>query len=72
MCEDIRGGHKAQVKRLYASYLGEKCGTYLKPVLTRLNKQMDRRLVKTFLGLVIVLLMHRHRNQGMVLSELGG
>jgi hypothetical protein len=72
MCEDARGGHKAQVKRLYANYLGEKCGAYLKPVLTRLNKQMDRRLVKTFLGLVIVLLMHRHRNQGMVLSELGG
>lgn len=72
MCEDTRGGYETQVKRLYASYLGEKCGAYLKPVLTRLNKQMDRRLVKTFLGLVIVLLMHRHRNQGMVLSELGG
>jgi hypothetical protein len=72
MCEDTRREHKAQVKRLYAGYLGERCGGYLKPVLTRLNKQMDRRLVKTFYGLVMVLLMHRHRNQGMVLSELGG
>jgi hypothetical protein len=72
MSEDTRREHKAQVNRLYASYLGERCGAYLKPVLTRLNKRMDRRLVKTFFGLVMVLLIHRHRNQGMVLSELGG
>jgi hypothetical protein len=33
---------------------------------------MDRRLVETFLALVIVLIMHRHRNHGLLLSELGG
>jgi hypothetical protein len=29
-------------------------------------------LVKTFLGLVMAILMHRHRNHGLLLSELGG
>ena len=28
--------------------------------------------METFLGLVLVVIMHRHRNQGLVLSELGG
>ncbi len=32
---------------------------------------VDRRLVKTLLDLVLVILMHRHRNQGLILSELG-
>ncbi|HEY6074531.1 MAG TPA: hypothetical protein VIV15_14370 [Anaerolineales bacterium] len=33
---------------------------------------MDRRLVHTFLDLLQVIVMHRHRNQGLLLSELGG
>jgi hypothetical protein len=33
---------------------------------------MDRRLVHTFLDLLPVIVMHRHRNQGLLLSELGG
>jgi hypothetical protein len=45
---------------------------YLKPVLSRLNEKMDRRLVKTFLGLVMSIMEHRHRNNGLLLSELGG
>jgi hypothetical protein len=42
------------------------------PALVALKQRVDRRLVQTFLGLVMVLVMHRHRNQGLVLSELGG
>ena len=42
------------------------------PALVELKQSVDRRLVKTFLGLVMVLVMHRHRNHGLVLSELGG
>jgi hypothetical protein len=41
-------------------------------VLVELKQRVDRRLVNTLLGLVMVLVMHRHRNQGLVLSELGG
>lgn len=42
------------------------------PVLVKLNEALDRRLVKTFLGLVIAIILHRHRNNGLLLSELGG
>ncbi len=42
------------------------------PVLVKLNETLDRRLVKTFLGLVIAIILHRHRNNGLLLSELGG
>ena len=45
---------------------------YTKTILQRLVKQVDRRLVQTFLDLMMVILIHRHRNQGLVLSELGG
>lgn len=41
------------------------------PVLQELKQRMDRRLVKTFLGLVLAIVMHRHRNNGLLLSELG-
>ena len=42
------------------------------PVLVSLKGKLDRRLVSTFLGLVMAIIMHRHRNQGLLLSELGG
>jgi hypothetical protein len=42
------------------------------PVLVSLKRELDRRLVKTFLGLVMAIVMHRHRNHGLLLSELGG
>jgi hypothetical protein len=48
-----------------------RCWEYLKPVLEELHKKVDRRLVKTLLDLVLVILMHRHRNNGLLLSELG-
>lgn len=41
------------------------------PLLVGLKQKLDRRLVKTFLGLVMAIIMHRHRNQGLLLSELG-
>lgn len=42
------------------------------PVLVSLKEKVDRRLVNTFLGLVMAIVMHRHRNHGLLLSELGG
>ena len=42
------------------------------PLLVGMKQSVDRRLVTTFLGLVMVILMHRHRNHGLWLSELGG
>jgi len=42
------------------------------PLLVGLKQKVDRRLVKTFLGLVMAILIHRHRNAGLLWSELGG
>ena len=44
----------------------------LEPLLRSMNEQADRRVVKTLLGLVMAILMHRHRNHGLLMSELGG
>lgn len=48
-----------------------RCWKFLRPFLEELHKAVDRRLVKTLLDLVMVILMHRHRNNGLLLSELG-
>jgi hypothetical protein len=42
------------------------------PLLVGVKQKLDRRLVNTLLGLVMAILIHRHRNQGLLLSELGG
>jgi hypothetical protein len=49
----------------------ERCWEYLKPLLEELHRKVDRRIVKTLLDLVLVILMHRNRSSGLLLSELG-
>ncbi len=44
---------------------------FLDGFLGQLNSKMDRRLVSTFFGLLMAILCHRHRNHGLLLSELG-
>ena len=44
---------------------------YLKPVLKAINKKADRRLVKTFFGIIMAIIIHRDRQNGLLLSELG-
>ena len=58
-------------KRQESRDLENRCWVFLKPFLEELHKTVDRRLVKTLLDLVMVMLMHRHRNNGLLLSELG-
>src|SRR5512143_4346300 len=48
-----------------------RCWEYLKPLLEEFHWRVDRRLVKTMLDLVFVILIHRNRNSGLLLSELG-
>ncbi|NMC53478.1 MAG: transposase [Chloroflexi bacterium] len=45
---------------------------YTQSLLRQLAQELDRRLVKTFLDLMLIIVMHRHRNHGLELSELGG
>lgn len=56
----------------YSHHLAERCRAEFGGLLGELNRKIDRRLVKTFMGLLLVIGMHRHRNQGLLLSELGG
>jgi hypothetical protein len=60
-------GEKKQDSRT----LENQCWEFLKPFLEAMHKKIDRRLVKTLLDLVLIILMHRHRNNGLLLSELG-
>ena len=58
-------------KALEGREVENRCWEYLKPLLEELHKKVDRRRVKTLLDLVLVILMHRNRNSGLLLSELG-
>jgi len=69
MLEDKR---KEQERQEKSRQLENQLVNLLWPLLTVLDQQMDRRLVCTFLGLVMAIIMHRHRNHGLLLSELGG
>lgn len=69
MLKDKRKTRERQGK---SAWLESELFANLKPLLKQLDQQMDRRLVQTFFGLVIAILKHRHRNNGLLLSELGG
>ena len=62
----------SQAEQVWSRLLSDLCYTFLKPWLSDLNNILDCRLVRTALGAVLALVMHRHRNHGLLLSELGG
>lgn len=72
MNKHTRKGNEAQVYEKGSAYIADRLYTFLISLLVELDANMDRRLVETFLGLVMIILMHRHRNNGLLLSELGG
>ena len=55
-----------------SAHLRQRLATFLTPLLADLDRQLDRRLVRTFHRTLEVLLAFRHRNYGLLLSELGG
>jgi len=63
---------KGQASRHQSEVLAELCYRFVRPLLQELHVKIDRRLVQTFLDLMPVIVMHRHRNHGLLLSELGG
>lgn len=67
----MKKGTRKEEKAQEGRVLENRCWEYLKPWLEELHRKVDRRLVKTLLDLVLVILMHRHRNNGLLLSELG-
>src|SRR5512137_1878048 len=71
MTQDTADTLGTQGSQETSRYLVQQCVAFLLPLLRELNRQLDRRLVQTFLDLVLVIVQHRHRNQGLILSELG-
>jgi hypothetical protein len=45
---------------------------FVAPVLTALDERIDKRLAETFGGTIRAIIEHRHRQCGLLLSELGG
>lgn len=62
----------AQAQRVVAHTLRSHLIQFLRPVAERLTAKLDIRLVQTALDLVQVILTHRHRGLGLLLTELGG
>lgn len=72
MSKDSKKSSRRQEAENRSSYLSDRYYIHLKSLLVKLKGKMDRRLVGTFLGLAMAILLHRHRNHGLLLSELGG
>lgn len=71
MYQDTKNDEKRQQSQEKSQQIEEKLFDHLQEVLQVLNQLLDRRLVVTFFGLVLALIVHRHRNEGGWLSELG-
>ncbi len=63
---------KQQGSQGASEQLTHQCFLFVAPFLAQLHRILDRRLVQTWFDLLVVILIHRHRNQGLLLSELGG
>ena len=55
-----------------AQGLAEELALFLFPLLVTLDQLLDKRLVRTFLQTIQVILAYRDRVGGLLLSELGG
>jgi len=72
MSHDTSVAQSLQDDRSLANHMHSRLVQFLRPVLLRLAQHLDIRLVQTALDLVQVILTHRHRAMGLLLSELGG
>jgi hypothetical protein len=72
MAHDHITASHAQAQSVVAHTLRSHLIQFLRPVAERLVAKLDVRLVQTALDLVQVILTHRHRALGLLLTELGG
>jgi hypothetical protein len=72
MSQHRQKGASGQGSAQQAEVLSQLCYVFVRPVLGRLHQELDRRLVQTLLDLLQVIVMHRHRQQGLLLTELTG
>lgn len=69
--EHLQNKTKAELKPGLSTTILRKAAYYLDPLDQQLDIQIDRRLVRTFFDLFIAILLFRHRESGLLLSELG-
>jgi hypothetical protein len=62
---------KIQAKALSQDVAGG-LAAYLAPLVERLTGLLDKRLVRTFIGLIEVIISFRGYRHGLLSSELGG
>jgi hypothetical protein len=72
MYKGTRKVKKQQGGRGISELLTRQVYEFTKPILQQLGQRLDRRLVQTLFDLLMVIVMHRDRHQGLLLSELGG
>ena len=72
MFKGNRKDKKQQGGRGISDLLSRQVYEFTKPLLQKLGQRLDRRLVQTFFDLLVIIVMHRDRHQGLLLSELGG
>ena len=72
MFHDAIQKQPVQGDRPLAAHLHARLTQFVRPVMSQLAHQIDIRLVQTARDLVQVILTHRHRTVGLLLSELGG
>jgi hypothetical protein len=71
MSEHRRNDATEQAQAVRSRLLADGCYTFVKALLVELYQVLDRRLVVTCLALIEALVVHRQRQQGLLLSELG-
>lgn len=67
MSEHRRNDATEQAQAVRARLLAEACYTFVKPLLVELYQVLDRRLVVTCLAPIEALVVHRQRQQGLLL-----
>ena len=62
----------SQVAQPASYFILRQAERYTTPISEALDEQIDKRLVRTFFDLFMIILMFRNRAMGLLLSELGG
>ncbi len=61
-----------QASHSMSERIGQELEAFVEPMLLELDQRIDKRLVRTFLLTLQVIMQFRNRAQGLLLSELGG
>ena len=68
----LQNNENSPIDQKGASFLLKKSDQYLSDLLIALDSKIDKRLVRTFYNLFMVIQTFRNRPMGLLLSELGG